>query len=117
MKLLFEYITSSFSLFEDSIKNYIFMALIGALAFSVAYKVVGELYSFGIIYGRGAGHVLHWIIRLIVFVVIYYVLATIIRIYNWFNSLPDFKWWVVGAIITLLIFGGCVIRYFYNKTN
>lgn len=111
MKLLFEYIISSFSLFDDSIKNYTVMAIIGAIAFSVAYNAVGELYSFGIIGGRESGHVLHWIIRLIVFGVIYYVFATIMQIYNWFHGLPDYKWWVLGTIIMLLIFGGCVIRY------
>lgn len=111
MKLLFEYIVSSFSLFEDPIKNYTVMAIIGAIAFSVAYRAVGVLYSFGIIGGRESGHVLHWIIRLIVFGVIYYVFATIMQIYNWFHGLPDYKWWAVGVIITLLIFGGCVIRY------
>lgn len=111
MKLLFEYIISSFSLFEDPIKNYMIMAIIGAIAFTVAYGAVGELYSFGIIGGRESGHVLHWIIRLIVFGVIYYVFATIMQIYNWFHGLPDYKWWVVGVIIGLLIVGGCIIRY------
>ena len=117
MKLLFEYITSSFSLLEDPIKNYIVLAIIGSIAFPIAYGVVGKLYRFGLIYGREAGHVLHWIIRLIVFIAIFYVVAMIIRIYNWFHSLPDYKWWIVGSIISLLIIGGCIIRYLNNKPN
>lgn len=117
MKLLFEYITSSFALFEEPIKNYIVTAIIGAIALSVAYSLVGKLYRFGLIYGREAGRVLHWIIRLVVFVAIFYVFATVIRIYNWFNSLPDYKWGIIGCIIGVIIIAGCLIKYLYNKTN
>lgn len=117
MKLLFEYTTSAFSLFDDPIKNYIVMAIIGAIALLVAYGVVGKLYRFGLIYGREAGHVLHWIIRLIVFVTIFYVFATIIRIYNWFYSLLGYKWWIIGCAIGVITIVGCLIKYFYNKAN
>ena len=117
MKLIFEYLTSSFVLFGDPIRNYLVMAIIGSIAFSVAYSVVGDFYSLGLINGRESGHVLHWIIRLIVFVVIFYVFATIIRIYNWFSNLPEYKWWVVGAIVALVIIGASIIKYICNKAE
>ena len=55
---IFDLITSPLSLFENPIHNYIAMALIGAAAFGIAYRIVGEL---GL---RGeAGSIAHWIIR------------------------------------------------------
>ena len=113
MKLIFEYLTNSFSLFDNPVKDYIAMAAIGIMAFRVAYSVVGDFYSLGLISGRESGHVLHWIIRLIVFAVIFYIFATILRIYSWFISLPDYKWWVVGTIVALVITGVGLI--FYSK--
>lgn len=115
MKLLFEYLTSSFSLFDNPIHDYLVMAIIGVIAFRIAYSVVGDFYSLGLINGRESGHVLHWIIRLIVFVVIFYVFATIIRIYRWFSSLPNYKWWVVGAIVVLIIVVVSLIKFFYSR--
>lgn len=115
MKLMFEYLTSSFSLFDNPIKDYVFMTIIGIIAFRVAYSVVGDFYSLGLISGRESGHMLHWIVRFIVLAVIFYVFATIIRIYRWFSSLPDYKWWVVGAIAALVIIGRCLIKYFFQE--
>lgn len=117
MKLLFEYLTSSFSLLDNPIDNYVVMAFIGMIAYGIAFGEVGKLYRSGFINGRGVGHVLHWIIRFIVFVGMFYISATIIRVYNWFSSLPDYRWWICGFIISLLIIGGCLIKYFCSRTR
>lgn len=116
MKLLFNYLTNSFSLLDNPADNYVIMTIVGVIAFTVAYSVVGELYRIGFIEGRESGHVLHWLIRLVVFVIIFYIFATVMRIYNWFDNLPDYKWWIVVFIIGLLILGG-LVRYFYNKID
>lgn len=104
MKYLFEYITDSFSLLENPLDDYVVMAIIGIIAYGIAYGLVGRLYNYDIIDGRGAGHILHWIIRLIVFVIIFYLAATAIRIYNWFMDLPSYKWWIIGLVIGVSIF-------------
>ena len=104
MKYLFEYITDSFSLLENPLDDYVVMAIIGIIAYGIAYGLVGRLYNYDIIDGRGAGHILHWIIRLIVFVIIFYLAATAIRIYNWFMDLPSYKWWIIGLVIGASIF-------------
>lgn len=77
LKLAFEYLTDSYSLLENPIDNYIIMAVLGFLAYLIAYRIVGWFYSTDIIDGRGAGHILHWMIRFVVFVAIYYVVAGI----------------------------------------
>ena len=42
-KFFFDLITSPFSLFENPIYDYLAMALIGAIAFAIAYRTIGEL--------------------------------------------------------------------------
>lgn len=80
------------------------MTIIGIIAFVIAYGLVGRLYNHHIIDGRGAGHVLHWIIRLFAFVIIFYLAATAIRIHSWFMKLPSYKWLIIGFIIGISVF-------------
>ena len=47
------------------------LAIIAFAAYAIAFRSVGDLYDGGMISGSAAGSVLHWIIRLIVFVVIW----------------------------------------------
>lgn len=96
-KFFFDLITSPFSLFENPIYDYLAMALIGAVAFVIAYRTVGEL---GL---RGeAGSIAHWIIRFIVFSVIWLICCLLIKIVyyvidNWITI-------IICAIMMLLIF-------------
>lgn len=99
LKLAFEYLTDSYSLLENPIDNYIIMAVLGFLAYLIAYRIVGWFYSTDIIDGRGAGHILHWMIRFVVFVAIYYVVATVLRIYKWIIGVPMYIWWTVIAVV------------------
>lgn len=112
LKYLFEYIVDSFSLLENPLDDYVIMAIIGIIAYGIAYSLVGKLYSYDIIDGRGVGRIVHWMIRLIVFVIIFYLVATTIRIYNWFVELPNYKWWVIG-----LAMGGSIVAYGFYKVN
>lgn len=115
MKYAFEYLTDSFSLLNNPIDDYVAMAIIGFIAYVIAYNLVGKLYSYDWIDGRRAGHILHWIIRLVVFVVIFYSAATVIRLYNWFHSLPDYKWLIIGISVGTIIIGIIVIKFLVNK--
>lgn len=101
-KFLFDYFTSSFSLFKDPINNYFAMAVVGIIAFLVAWNVVGKLYRSDIIEGRGIGSFLHWVIRFIVFIVIWFIFATVIRVINWIRHVPVYVWvTAVGAIVII----------------
>lgn len=37
------------------------------------------------------------------------------RIYNWFHDLPDCKWWGIGSNVVIIIIGGVLMKFFYNK--
>ncbi|MBO4951460.1 MAG: hypothetical protein J6C99_00940 [Lachnospiraceae bacterium] len=94
MKYLFNYLVDSFSLFDNVIYDYLVMGCIGIISYHVAYSLVGRLYRNNSINSRGAGHILHWTIRFVVFVSIFYMAATIIRIYKWVSQIPNYKWWI-----------------------
>ena len=115
MKLIYEYFTNSLALLDNPIDNWMVMSIIGVLAYLIAFKVVGKLYIFDVISGRLAGHILHWIIRLFTFVIIFCMTAVAIRIYYWFNGLPDYKWWIISAVIAFLFIGKCVLNYILYK--
>ena len=83
IKIIFDLITSPFSLFENPLQNYIAMAIIGAISYGIAFRAVGEL---GL--RRETGSIAHWIIRFLVFVAIWLVSCIIIKaitfiINNW----------------------------------
>lgn len=106
MKLIFEYLTGEIFLFENPVENYIVIALVGYVAFEIAFHAVGKLYGCGIINGSEEGSFFHWFIRIVFLVIIYYLIATVVKLYNWFNNLPITKWWVIGGAV-----GGFVFLY------
>lgn len=114
LKSAFAYLTDSYSLLENPMDNYILMVVVGFAAYLIAYNAVGWLYHMDMIDGWSAGHILHWTIRLIVFFVIYYAVATVIRIYKWIAGVPMYIWCIVAtiaAIISILFIGMKFIFY------
>lgn len=107
---MFEYLTESYSLLESPLDDLAIMGIIGVVAFAVAYAIVGWFYDMGIIAGREAGSFLHWTIRAIVFVAIYYVIATAIRIYNWVIGVPVHIWIISGVAIVGIIMAVSVTK-------
>lgn len=78
LKPVFEMITGEYVLFDNIIYNYITLSIVGIIALKVAWDFVGKLYDFGIIMGKSSGSIIHWTIRLITFIVLFYILSGII---------------------------------------
>lgn len=78
LKPVFEIITEEYILFDNVIYNYIILSIIGVIALKVAWNFVGKLYDYGIIIGKSSGSIIHWIIRLMIFTVLFYILGGII---------------------------------------
>lgn len=72
-KFLFERATDPLGLPIDALYEYIILAVIGAVAYGVAYRKVGDMYHSGIIDGRTSGSFFHWLIRGFLFVVLWLV--------------------------------------------
>lgn len=117
LKLLFEFLTSSFSLSENPISNYIIVAVVGYIAFLMAYNIVGWFYYTDIIEGKGVGQILHWVIRLFIFVIIYLIAAVAIRIYKWVMGIPMYVWWVVMIIIIGIILIVAIANLILNRKD
>lgn len=78
LKPVFEMITGEYVLFDNVIYNYITLSLVGIIALKVAWDFVGKLYDYGIIIGKSSGSIIHWTIRLITFIVLFYILSGMI---------------------------------------
>ncbi len=74
-KFIFDLITSSYSLFENPFYNYIAMFIVGSIAFAIAWNLVGEIGARGEL-----GSILHWIIRFIAFIIIWFIFSILISI-------------------------------------
>ena len=67
-KFLFERATDPLGLPINAFYEYIILAVIGAVAYGIAYRKVGDMYHGRLISGRTEGSFFHWLIRLILFV-------------------------------------------------
>lgn len=72
-KFMFERATDPLGLPINPIYEYIILAVIGAVAYGLAYRKVDDMYHGGLISGRTEGSFFHWLIRLILFVVLWLV--------------------------------------------
>lgn len=69
------------------------------VAYAVAYRCVGDMYSDGMIDGSTSGSFFHWLIRLILFVILWAVTYGIIAAVKWLTD----NW-----VLVLSVLGGVV---------
>ncbi|HJJ10633.1 MAG TPA: hypothetical protein OIM49_02560 [Clostridiaceae bacterium] len=100
LKPIFEIVTGEYILFDNIIYNYIAMAIIGLIAYRIAWKCVRKLYNNYIISGKGIGSITHWTIRLIVFSLIFYVCSFSIWITKFIYT---YKTIILGCAIGIII--------------
>ena len=95
LSFLFDRITNPLGLPIAWYWEWIILAIIAFAAYAIAFRAVGNLYADGMISGSTAGSVLHWIIRLIVFVVIWAVTYFVI----WLAKLIFAHWLLIVSIL------------------
>ncbi len=99
-KFIFEILIDPLGLPIEWYWEYLILAVIGAAAYAVAYRCVGDMCSGGMIEGSTSGSFFHWLIRLILFVALWAVTYGIIAAVKW---LTDNCW-----VLVLGILGGVV---------
>ena len=99
-KFIFEILTDPLGLPIEWYWEYLILAVIGAIAYAVACRCVGDMYSGGRIYGSISGSFFHWLIRLILFVALWAVTYGIIAAVKWLTD----NW-----VLVLCIMGGVVV--------
>ena len=111
LSFLFDRITDPLGLPIAWYWEWIILAVIELAAFAIAFRAVGDLYDGGMISGSTAGSVLHWIIRLIVFVVIWAITYFVI----WLAKLIFAHWLLIvsilGGILVTAAIVCLIVRY------
>lgn len=102
MKFIFELLTSPLSLPIAWYWEYLIILFVGQIAYKIAFSMVGDLYDEGIISGGTVGHILHWVIRLIFFVVCWAVIYGLIVAVKWILANYLLGLCILGAILVLI---------------
>ena len=111
LSFLFDRITDPLGLPIAGYREWIILAIITFAAYVIAFRTVGDLYDGGMISGSAAGSILHWIIRLIVFVVIWAITYFVI----WLAKLIFAHWLLIvsilGGILVTAAIVCLIVRY------
>lgn len=110
LRSVFEWVIGNYTLFENPLYDYIAMAIIGAVAFIIAWIFVGILYGEDIINIPIVGSIIHWIVRLVVFVFIFMAVSVVIWIIKFVFSIPLWIW--VFLIVSIMVIGAVLIKKF-----
>ena len=94
-KFIFDLLTDPLGLPIEWYWEYNILLAIGAVAYAVAYRCVGDMYSGGMIDGSTSGSFFHWLIRLILFVILWAVTYGIIAAVKWLTD----NWMLVLSIL------------------
>ena len=112
LKPLFELFTGRYALFDNVIYNYIAMAFVGWLAFKIAFNFVGDFYKLDIIESKEAGSLLHWSIRVVVFLVLFAFFSAMIWLAKLLMAIPFWVYIIMFVVFVLIII---LIAYLKNR--
>lgn len=100
MSELFNFLTFPLGLPIEPFWSYVIMLIVGVAAYKIAYYAVGKMYGKGEIQGKSEGSAWHWIIRMLVFVVIWAVLYDVIAVVKFFVEYPSMLMIIPTIIMT-----------------
>ena len=104
-KIIFDLLTSPLNVSDNYLIDYIIMAMIGFVAFEMAFKIVGNT---GI---RGeVGSILPWSIRCVLFLLLWFLCSIIISVVKYVTE---------HTLLSLILFSGvivaiCLLRLLFN---
>lgn len=97
-----EFLTGFINVFENPLWNWIFGGVLVTVSGSIAYAIGGELDYSGKI---------GWFLWLITAILVYTVIACVIRAVMWLIALPWWIWVIAGAIVVMAIVLIIVLKY------
>ncbi len=115
LKTIFEFLTEPLGLPIECYWEYLILAIIGFAAYIFAYKKVGQLYRSDMISGKTAGSIIHWVIRLIFFVVIWAITYFAVVAFRWIQDNYIVVITIALIIILTIIISCLVIKTIRNK--
>lgn len=113
LKFLYERATDPLGLPINSVYEYIILAVIDFIAYKMAYDKVGDMYHDGWIDGKVAGSFFHWLIRVLLFVAVWFVVYSIIQVYFFVMANWHIVLMIVSSIACTAIL--CVLAVFIMR--
>lgn len=117
LSFIFGKLTDPLTLPIEPWKEWIILGVIGALAYIVAFRFVGDLYDSGEISGSAIGSILHWIVRLLVFVPVWFVTYWIIVIGQLVYAHLALTLGLVGGLIVVGAVTYFLIQHFSREAR
>ena len=117
-KFIFERITDPLGLPINASYEYIILGIIGLLAYGVSFIKVGDFYHNGLIRGKTAGSLYHWLLRGSLFVLLWFAVYCIVQAYFWIVLNWQKLLLIGGSIVglfTLGIIGVFTVRFIINR--
>lgn len=113
---IFDKFTDPLTLPIEPLYEWAVLGVIGIIAYAASFRVVGDMYDSGSISGSFLGSLFHWIIRLLIFVPIWFVVYWVIVIAQWIIEHWVLALSIFGGVI-LLTFAVIGIIYHFNNKN
>ncbi|MCR5693262.1 MAG: topoisomerase DNA-binding C4 zinc finger domain-containing protein [Bacilli bacterium] len=102
-----DFISNFIEITGDSVADSIILAVIGVVAFLVAFGIVGMIFDALGIYDSDLMSGAHWTIRIIVFLGLSFVCILMAKFIKWLFS---FQWWIY-LIAGLLLVGTIILTF------
>lgn len=112
---IFDKFTDPLTLPIEPLYEWIILGIIGVIAYAASFRIVGDMYDSGTISGSFLGSLFHWIIRLLIFVPIWFMVYWVIVIAQWFIAHWVLALSVLGVVIVLTISIIGATRYFNSR--
>lgn len=103
-KGIFEFLTEPLGLPIIWYQEYIILAIIGFVAYIIAYNTVGDMYRADFISGSTAGSFFHWLIRFFVFALIWALTYGVI----WISKLVISNWQMILMVLGSMVGAICL---------
>ena len=112
---IFDKFTDPLTLPIEPLYEWIILGVIGLIAYAGSFRIVGDMYDSGSISGSFLGSLFHWIIRLLIFVPIWFVVYWVIVIAQWITTHGVLALSILGGLIILTIAIIGAIHYFNSR--
>lgn len=108
---IFDKFTDPLTLPIKPLYEWAILGIIGIIAYVASFRIVGDMYDSGSISGSFLGSLFHWIIRLLIFVPVWFVIYWVIVIAQWIIAHWVLSLSILGGVIAVSGIIICIIHY------
>ncbi len=112
---IFDKITDPLTLPIKPLYEWIILGVIGLIAYIVAFCIVGDMYKDGYIDDKFLGSLFHWVIRLLIFIPVWFIVYWVIVIAQWIIAHWVLALCFLGGLIVLIVAISGAFFYFGSQ--